>query len=149
MPFGLPASAAEIVALPTDEVAIRMLREFAAGRSRTNRDDLANPPSWGDMATVAAANPAMLVRVQEAWDWLVVHGLITRDPTQSHPGWGGHRRRPRGGARPARQGQDPRDPAAWRRSAPAARGARAPTVPPRRLRARRLRGHEGDRGPRA
>src|SRR3954447_6120509 len=88
MPFGLPASAAEIVALPTDEVAMRMLREFASGGSRINRDDLANPPSWGDMANVAAANRAMLVRVHEAWDWLVVHGLITRDPTQSHPGWG-------------------------------------------------------------
>jgi uncharacterized protein (TIGR02391 family) len=88
MPFGLPASAAEIVALPTDEVAMRMLREFASGGSRINRDDLANPPSWGDMANVAAANRAMLVRVQEAWDWLVVHGLITRDPTQSSPGWG-------------------------------------------------------------
>lgn len=87
MAFGLPTSPTEIVALPRDEVAMRLLRHFAAGEGRMNRHNLANPPSWGDMATVAARNPDMLVRVQEAWDWLVVHGLITRDPRQGGD-WG-------------------------------------------------------------
>jgi hypothetical protein len=83
MSFGLPTSAADIMALPPDEVAMRLLRYAVGGgdqQRRLNRHDLANPPSWGPMAEIAARSPKMLVRVQEAWDWLVVHGLITRDP---------------------------------------------------------------------
>src|SRR5690348_4958611 len=87
MAFGLPNSAAEILELPRDEVAMRLLRHFAASGTQINRHNLANPPSWQEMASVAGANPEMLVRVQEAWDWLVVHGLITRDPRQGGD-WG-------------------------------------------------------------
>jgi uncharacterized protein (TIGR02391 family) len=105
MAFGLPISPGEILELPRDEVAMRLLRHFAASGTQINRHNLANPPSWQEMASVAAGNPEMLVRVQEAWDWLVVHGLITRDPRQGGD-WGvvtdiGHQvaREPKGKAR--------------------------------------------------
>jgi len=90
MAFGLPDSPADILALPRDEVAMRMLRYFASDGpmpKRLNRHDLGNPPSWGNVGNLVAANPDALVRVQEAWDWLVVHGLVTRDPRQGGD-WG-------------------------------------------------------------
>ena len=78
--------AREALALPLDELAMRVLQHFAAG-GQVNRHNLTNLNAW----PTHGAGPEleqMMRALAEAYDWLDRHGLVARDPASGGSEWG-------------------------------------------------------------
>ncbi len=89
MPLPWP-SAEEVVALPVDELAIRILWRLVDAPDAPNRINFVSQvvqEARGHVghASVQALNEEreLTFALSEAWDWLVAHGLLARDPRQT------------------------------------------------------------------
>lgn len=82
-----PATPEEVLELPIDELAIRLLSKLA-----TPNSGLLNRTSFGDGSFISAhlqidaSNSIVQNTLLEAYDWLMFHGLIAFVPTQ-YGGW--------------------------------------------------------------
>jgi uncharacterized protein (TIGR02391 family) len=80
--------AADAVALPLDELGLRLLRLFVASEDDGSRhmlhvEGVTNTGHWPDHDL--GANPVLFFRaLREAWGWLLAKVLIASDPSQSH-----------------------------------------------------------------
>jgi uncharacterized protein (TIGR02391 family) len=72
--------AEDVLSLPVDELALAILRDVAENQEW-------NVQNWLQLARQLAYpnRPDVLRALAEAWDWLRMHGLIARDPSQSAP----------------------------------------------------------------
>jgi len=70
-------SPAEAVALPIDELAIRLLRWLAQRDRPVSRSTLTDVAAWQG-ADTAEVLPNFVMALAEAWDWLTSHGLLSR-----------------------------------------------------------------------
>jgi hypothetical protein len=75
----LPESKDDVVNLPVDDLALRLLRLLADERNASflNRHNVANPPSWADH--FGYVSPDFSRALLEAWDWLEHRDLLGRE----------------------------------------------------------------------
>lgn len=73
-----PLTENEVTSLPVDELAVRLLCGPFASSSDLNRWNLGL--GWKDAYRQASEPRAVLERLVEAYDWLVLHGLVASDP---------------------------------------------------------------------
>lgn len=139
MPAPDPARA---LALPVDELALEVLADLVAA-NEWNEYNYLNSASQDPR--YRGADPALRA-LAEALTWLRARGFIARTPGQTADAAifvtrAGHAALKAGLGRKG-NGSPPRGPA------PLDRTSMSPAVPPRRVRAGRLRGDEGNRGAR-
>ncbi len=76
----------EVELLPLDQLALLLLRHIQAQEADGGKAqvlNVINNGAWPQIDHVARFR--LLCHLQEAWDWLYVHGLITnREPSQTH-----------------------------------------------------------------
>jgi uncharacterized protein (TIGR02391 family) len=77
--------AQEVLALPIDDLAMRVLRHFAKG-GQVNRHNLTNKPAWTEHGSGKELDE-MMQALAEAYDWLERHGLVARDPASGNSEW--------------------------------------------------------------
>jgi uncharacterized protein (TIGR02391 family) len=85
-PAGDIPRAEEALALPLDELAMRVLQHFANGGD-VNRHNLTNVNAWTDHGSGRALEQ-MMYALAEAYDWLDRQGLVARDPASGGSEWG-------------------------------------------------------------
>lgn len=79
-----PPAADEITELPVDELALRMLRHFAASPDRQfhRNNDATNTSTWHRIGQ-EYTQVAVLRALGEAYDWLVFNGLLAVKPGEA------------------------------------------------------------------
>src|SRR5664280_86057 len=133
----------DTLVLPVSALALLILGDYKATSGWNWHNWMLESKSYG-----TAVDQQVQDALAEGWAWLTTHGLVMRDTTQTSTGrTQGHAARRRDVAvRPCEVGRRraPRD-----GSPPTPRPADRAAVPAWRVRARRLRGHEGGRSPSA
>lgn len=81
--------ASEALALPLDELALRLLRwlDARSAERKPNRLDVGNSGFWQGYDS-EGRDLEVLCAAQEAWSWLVTHGCLSSAPGQSSDGHG-------------------------------------------------------------
>lgn len=82
MPSAPSPTPDEVLRLPLDELAMRLLLTFG---SDLNRWNLVN--GWGHRLAEHPRRRDVLEAVGEAYDWLAAHGFVAIDPEKSSGGW--------------------------------------------------------------
>jgi uncharacterized protein (TIGR02391 family) len=78
--------AQQALELPLDELALRLLRFFER-KGLPNRHNLTLANDYWRDYDFADREAEMLRAAQEAWDWLVANGFLSREPSQHSPDW--------------------------------------------------------------
>ncbi len=77
--------AQDVLALPIDDLAMRVLRTFDESGD-VNRHNLTNKPSWSGHGSGRELDE-MMQALAEAYDWLERHGLVARKPASGGSEW--------------------------------------------------------------
>jgi uncharacterized protein (TIGR02391 family) len=77
--------AQDVIALPIDDLAMRVLRHFAESEN-VNRHNLTNKPAWSGHGSGKELDE-MMQALAEAYDWLERHGLVARKPAGGNSEW--------------------------------------------------------------
>jgi hypothetical protein len=89
--MGLPSTPEEIVAMPLRELALAVLAQLVRATEVNRKNFIAGvyatmPPRRGVPSGLYGRSmdeePAAAHALSEAWDWLLVNGLLSSDPIQ-------------------------------------------------------------------
>lgn len=80
-----PPSTDEILELPTDELAIRLLDRLAKGQGNAIHRGNLTPSNSALNLGIHDRSPIVWRAVGEAYDWLLYHGLIANNPGRDNP----------------------------------------------------------------
>lgn len=83
--YGLTADL--LTSLPVDRRAVEILRAVAAGEDRNFFSNRWNVLNELIQYVWQGTEPAAARAYEEAYDWLVAHGLVSREPSQQGPDW--------------------------------------------------------------
>jgi uncharacterized protein (TIGR02391 family) len=70
----------ETIQLPISALALLVLKDYAAGSGWNWQNWMREAEQYG-----TARDPEVNLALSEAWSWLIVHGLVVRDSSQSSP----------------------------------------------------------------